>query len=212
MPKDRYYVQCLRDGFIEDGSDEDRRVILTGPEDAEGNPVRLYCDADQIFPEEPGMGTPRLIEYRGETMTLDCAGHNWTEISDVQPTDEMGHWIQNEATNFGDAWLDYQYQQIEAKNAAPEAPAQESAAVKLVNQLLDEEEAPIPADPTDGPDFRVSGGGTVYLVTPQNEAAAEHLRSNVGDEARWLGKGLAVEHSYIGDLVDGLRQEGFTVS
>lgn len=62
-----------------------------------------------------------------------------------------------------------------------------------------------------GPDYRVSGGGSIYLVHPQNDAAAKWLSDHVSDEASWLGRGLAVEHRYIGDLVENLRNDGFEV-
>ena len=62
-----------------------------------------------------------------------------------------------------------------------------------------------------GVDFVVSGGGTVYLVTPQNDAALEHLTENVSDEAQWLGTGLAVEHRFINTLAEQLMANGWVV-
>jgi hypothetical protein len=43
-------------------------------------------------------------------------------------------------------------------------------------------------------DFEISGGGTVYLVTPLNQTAAEHLEAVVSSESQWLGRSLACEH------------------
>ncbi len=60
-------------------------------------------------------------------------------------------------------------------------------------------------------DFEVSGGGTLFLVTPLNADAREHLESNVGDEAQWFAGGLACEHRYIMPLVENLRAEGYVV-
>ena len=61
-------------------------------------------------------------------------------------------------------------------------------------------------------DFHVTGGGTVYLVTPLNGEAEEHLNGHTGEESLWLGNSLAVEHRFIADLVAGLQGDGFTVS
>ena len=62
------------------------------------------------------------------------------------------------------------------------------------------------------PDYEVSGGGTVYIVTPLNPAAKENLEAGVGDEAQWFAGGVAVEHRFISDLVNQLRAEGWSVA
>jgi hypothetical protein len=68
---------------------------------------------------------------------------------------------------------------------------------------------PVPAASL--PDFRVSGGGTVYLVRPTTDEARDHLAENVQDDAQWFGGALAVEHRYIAPLIDGLTSAGFSV-
>jgi hypothetical protein len=75
-------------------------------------------------------------------------------------------------------------------------------------QLL--EAAGVPEHPAE-PDFKVFGGGTLYMVQPLNDCAKDHLESHVGEDAIYLGPSLAVEHRYIDDLVAGLRQHGFKV-
>ena len=60
-------------------------------------------------------------------------------------------------------------------------------------------------------DFRVTGGGTIYLVHPLNKHAAKHLKENVQEDAQWMGDALAVEHRYIVDLIIALRQHGYEV-
>jgi hypothetical protein len=60
-------------------------------------------------------------------------------------------------------------------------------------------------------DFEISGGGTVYLVTPLNQAAQAHLEAVVSSESQWLGRSLACEHRYIVDLVNDLRGNWFSV-
>jgi hypothetical protein len=61
------------------------------------------------------------------------------------------------------------------------------------------------------PDYEVSGGGTVYIVTPLNPAAQQNLESGVGSDAQWWAGGVAVEHRFISDLVDQLREEGWAI-
>lgn len=65
--------------------------------------------------------------------------------------------------------------------------------------------------PVSLPEFLIGGGGTVYTVLPTTDEAAAHLQENVQDDAQWLGRALAVEHRYIGALVDGLQSAGFSV-
>lgn len=61
-------------------------------------------------------------------------------------------------------------------------------------------------------DYEVSGGGSIFILTPLNAAARENLEAGLGDEAqRWAG-GVAVEHRMILPLVEQLRAEGWRVS
>ena len=61
-------------------------------------------------------------------------------------------------------------------------------------------------------DYEVSGGGTVYILTPLNSAAKENLESGLSDEAMWFADGVAVEHRFIAGLVQQLREEGWLVA
>lgn len=62
------------------------------------------------------------------------------------------------------------------------------------------------------PDVSVFGqGGSVLLVTPNTKAAKTWLRAHVEADAVWLGNSLAVEARYVGDLLAGLREDGFRV-
>ena len=57
-----------------------------------------------------------------------------------------------------------------------------------------------------GPDARVEGGGTVYLVRPLTGRVSAWLREHTdADNSTWFGNALAVEHRYISDLVAGMR-------
>lgn len=60
-------------------------------------------------------------------------------------------------------------------------------------------------------DFTIRNEGTIFLVTPSSQEALQHLIDNTGEEAQFFGKSLVVEHRYIGDLVTGLRDNGWSV-
>lgn len=60
-------------------------------------------------------------------------------------------------------------------------------------------------------DFTVVGGGSVFLLTPLTDDAKNWSDEHIDPEAQKLGNGIAVEHRYIGELVDGIRAEGFTI-
>lgn len=60
-------------------------------------------------------------------------------------------------------------------------------------------------------DFRVSGGGSLYILSPLTEAARDWVAEHIGDDAQTFGGGIAVEHRYIGDIVDGIQCDGLTV-
>jgi hypothetical protein len=68
----------------------------------------------------------------------------------------------------------------------------------------------LPAAPE--PDFTVSDHGTIVLVRPSTAAGNAHLASVVPEDAQWFGDALAVEPRFLGPLIQGLQDEGFTVS
>ena len=60
-------------------------------------------------------------------------------------------------------------------------------------------------------DYEVSGGGSLYILTPLNSEAKSNLEAGVGEEAQWWAGGVAVEHRYIVPLVEQLRSEGWVI-
>ena len=60
-------------------------------------------------------------------------------------------------------------------------------------------------------DYEVSGGGTVFILTPLNDGAKANLEENLSKESIWFAGGVAVEHRHIMPLVEALRAEGFVV-
>ena len=60
-------------------------------------------------------------------------------------------------------------------------------------------------------DVLVSGGGTLYLVESVSDTGAEWMDENLPEDAQTLGKAVAVEHRYIGDIVAGMKADGLVV-
>ncbi len=59
-------------------------------------------------------------------------------------------------------------------------------------------------------DFTIGGGGTLYILRPNTDAAKAWVDEHIpADAQRWSG-GVAVEHRYIGAIVDGLGSDGLS--
>lgn len=61
-------------------------------------------------------------------------------------------------------------------------------------------------------DFTVSGGGTIYLLHPNTLKAQVWVNEHLPEDRQTFGNAVAVEHRYIGDVVDGIRSDGLTVN
>lgn len=52
----------------------------------------------------------------------------------------------------------------------------------------------------------------MYLIRPITEIAKQWVRDNVNLEPwQWLGRAFAVDHHYVGDLVEGMMGSGLAV-
>jgi len=60
-------------------------------------------------------------------------------------------------------------------------------------------------------DFKISGGGTIYLLHPLTRAARDWVDEHLPADAMWFGNAVAVEHRYIGDIVEGAIGDGLVV-
>jgi hypothetical protein len=61
-------------------------------------------------------------------------------------------------------------------------------------------------------DFSVVNHGSVVLVTPQSRKAKKFVNEQIVlDGWQWLGDSFAVEPRFVGNLLDGIIQEGMTV-
>lgn len=61
-----------------------------------------------------------------------------------------------------------------------------------------------------GPDFHVTGEGSVYLLVPRNDKAKAWIQQHIDDNATRFGNGVAVEHRYILDIAKGIESAGLT--
>ena len=62
-----------------------------------------------------------------------------------------------------------------------------------------------------GADFVVSGGGTLYLLTPLTDAAKDWVDQYIDPDHQSLGNSIAVEHRYIAGVVEGIVGDGLRV-
>jgi hypothetical protein len=60
-------------------------------------------------------------------------------------------------------------------------------------------------------DFEIIDGGSVSLLIPLTDAGREWIDCSIGDDVIYFGNGLAVEHRYLGQIVEGILFDGLTV-
>ena len=60
-------------------------------------------------------------------------------------------------------------------------------------------------------DFIVGGGGTIYTLLPLTEAAQNWVTDHLPEDAQTLWRNICIEHRYIGDIVQGIINDGLTV-
>jgi hypothetical protein len=60
-------------------------------------------------------------------------------------------------------------------------------------------------------DIRVDSHGSIILLHPATETAADWLRDHVAEDAQWWAGALVVEPRYVEDIVNGAREDGLEV-
>jgi hypothetical protein len=58
-------------------------------------------------------------------------------------------------------------------------------------------------------DVALRNEGSIWLVTPLTQEASTWLHAHT--DGQWFLRSLVVEPRYVADLVQGMRDEGFTV-
>ena len=61
------------------------------------------------------------------------------------------------------------------------------------------------------PDVQVTNHGSIFIISPQTRAAMEWAREHLA-KAQRFGFGYAVEHRYVGDVVQGMIDDGLKVA
>jgi hypothetical protein len=62
------------------------------------------------------------------------------------------------------------------------------------------------------PDFRCENHGSIFLLYPVSESAKSWIEENLPSDAHWFGSALAIEHRYIWPILQGIQNDGLTVS
>lgn len=66
-------------------------------------------------------------------------------------------------------------------------------------------------DPTTGPDFHLINHGSIFVLTPQVTAAKEWVDEHFPESAQQWANGIVIEPRYIGPILDGIDEDGFTI-
>ena len=60
-------------------------------------------------------------------------------------------------------------------------------------------------------DFEIVHGGSVSLLVPLTREGRRWLDESIGEDAIYLGNGLAVEARYLGQIVEGILLSGLSI-
>lgn len=60
-------------------------------------------------------------------------------------------------------------------------------------------------------DFMVANHGSIFLLQPVTEAAQQWIEEHLPDDRQTIGNAVAVEHRYIGAIVEGIEEDGLEV-
>lgn len=61
-------------------------------------------------------------------------------------------------------------------------------------------------------DVTVQNSGSIVLLHLNTKAAKDWVFNNVSDEALFFGGALAVEARYVGEILDGMTEDGLVVN
>jgi len=61
-------------------------------------------------------------------------------------------------------------------------------------------------------DLVVTGGGTVYLLDPVSDVGKDWCAEHLPEDATRWGTAYAVEHRYIGPIIEGAQNDGLVVA
>lgn len=62
------------------------------------------------------------------------------------------------------------------------------------------------------PDFEIENHQSIFLLRPLNPAAESWIKEFLPQDRMSFGSAVVVEHRYIADIVEGIRNDGLVVS
>jgi len=87
-------------------------------------------------------------------------------------------------------------------------PGQFYPGLAELHDLADAQKRPEPAI-----DFSVDNHGSIIILTPLTDLAEDWVAEHISQDAlAWGSKGVVVEPRYIGDIVSGIVDAGFSVT
>ena len=60
-------------------------------------------------------------------------------------------------------------------------------------------------------DFQLHGSGTLYVLFPKTSDARDWIKLHIPADAHRMGEGVAIEHRYVGPILEGIDEDGLTV-
>ena len=66
--------------------------------------------------------------------------------------------------------------------------------------------------PASHADFCVENHGSIFLLRPLSLSADLWVKDHIPEDAQYFGNAVVVEHRYISDIVDGIRNDGLAVA
>ena len=60
-------------------------------------------------------------------------------------------------------------------------------------------------------DFSVQNEGTIFLLIPHTDSAKAWIEEHILEDAQRFGGSVVVEHRYILDIVNGIKNDGLEV-
>jgi hypothetical protein len=76
---------------------------IKGPKDAEGNTLEIELDKGQVFPNDPGQGTPAMVLKKDKNGREVDSGTYWCAVESGELS-HNGTWLTNEQVE----WLNTQ--------------------------------------------------------------------------------------------------------
>jgi hypothetical protein len=64
----------------------------------------------------------------------------------------------------------------------------------------------------DEPDFRCENHGSLLLLYPLTQSAQSWIEQHLFKDAQWFADAVVVEHRYVWAILDGIQNDGLTVS